>query len=190
MGSRHEVSKQTAARDRATAAALDAESKARVVRFLGRSRASFPFAARHAVVNLIGLALIGAAWARQARIPGGAAYGYDVVADRDASGGGRRTINGAEAAIVRRVFEEDAAGAGPRIIAKRSNDEHVPGSGGREWRDTTIRGQVDRGTGLMNNTLYIGRLEWNRTAYVTRRSPGSTSRKRARSPTPGPSHYR
>ena len=53
-----------------------------------------------------------------------------------------------------------------KTIAKRLNDEHVPGPAGREWRDTTIRGQVDRGTGLLNNTLYIGRLEWNRTAYV------------------------
>jgi site-specific DNA recombinase len=104
--------------------------------------------------------------ARQGRIPGGVAYGYDVVAERDASGGGRRIINETEAATVRRIFEEYAAGMGPRTIAKRLNDEHVPGPAGREWRDTTIRGQVDRGTGLLNNTLYIGRLEWNRTAYV------------------------
>src|SRR6266404_548801 len=104
--------------------------------------------------------------ARQGRIPGGVAYGYDVVSERDASGGGRRLINEDEAAIVRRIFQEYAAGAGPRTIAKRLNDEGIPGPGGRQWGDTTIRGQVDRGTGLLNNTLYIGRLEWNRTAYV------------------------
>jgi site-specific DNA recombinase len=34
------------------------------------------------------------------------------------------------------------------------------------WGDTTIRGQVDRGTGLLNNTLYIGRLSWDRCSYV------------------------
>jgi len=104
--------------------------------------------------------------ARQGRIPGGNAYGYDVVAERDASGGGRRTINEAEAVVVRRIFKEYAAGASPRTIAKRLNDEGIPGPGGRQWGDTTIRGQVDRGTGLLNNTLYVGRLEWNRTAYV------------------------
>jgi len=104
--------------------------------------------------------------ARQGRIPGGVAYGYDVVAERDASGGGRRTINEAEAVVVRRIFKEYAAGASPRTIAKRLNDDGIPGPGGRQWGDTTIRGQVDRGTGLLNNTLYIGRLEWNRTAYV------------------------
>ena len=38
---------------------------------------------------------------------------------------------------------------------------------GREpWDDTTIRGQVDRGTGVLNNTLYIGHLSWNRCSYV------------------------
>jgi hypothetical protein len=94
------------------------------------------------------------------------AYGYDVVAERDASGAGRRRINEAEAAIVRRIFQDYGAGISPRTIAKRLNDEHVPGPSGREWRDTTIRGQVDRGTGLLNNTLYVGRLEWNRAAYV------------------------
>jgi site-specific DNA recombinase len=104
--------------------------------------------------------------ARQGRIPGGLAYGYKVSAERDASGGGRRQIDEAEAAVVRRIFRDYAAGLSPRTIAKRLNDEHVPGPSGREWRDTTIRGQLDRGTGLLNNTLYAGRLEWNRTAYV------------------------
>jgi site-specific DNA recombinase len=46
------------------------------------------------------------------------------------------------------------------------NAEGVLGPGGRPWGDTTIRGQVDRGTGLLNNPLYVGRLEWNRTSYV------------------------
>ena len=112
--------------------------------------------------------------ARQGRIPGGVAYGcvaygydvVDVVAERDESGAGRRRINETEAAVVRRIFQDYAAGISPRIIAKRLNDEHVPGPSGRQWRDTTIRGQVDRGTGLLNNTLYVGRLEWNRAAYV------------------------
>ena len=55
--------KQATARDRATAAALDPEREARVVQFVGRERAGFPFAARYAVINLIGVALIAAAWA-------------------------------------------------------------------------------------------------------------------------------
>jgi hypothetical protein len=42
----------------------------------------------------------------------------------------------------------------------------VPGPGGRPWSNTTIRGQNTRGTGLLNNALYRGALEWNRCAYV------------------------
>ena len=32
--------------------------------------------------------------------------------------------------------------------------------------DTTIRGQVDRGTCLLNNTFYASTLSWNRYSYV------------------------
>ncbi len=38
--------------------------------------------------------------------------------------------------------------------------------------DTTIRGQGDRGTGLLNNTLYIGQLSWNRTSYIKNPATG------------------
>ena len=71
-----------------------------------------------------------------------------------------------EAAIVQRIFEDYAAGKSPRQIAHELNAEGVPGPGGRVWGDTTIRGQVDRGTGILNNTLYVGRLSWNRCSYV------------------------
>jgi hypothetical protein len=42
----------------------------------------------------------------------------------------------------------------------------VPGPFGRPWRDTAIRGHITRGTGILNNELYIGRLVWNRLRYV------------------------
>jgi site-specific DNA recombinase len=71
-----------------------------------------------------------------------------------------------EAAVVQRIFALFATGTSPRAIAKQLNAERVPGPDGREWRDTTIRGQLDRGTGILNNALYAGRLEWNRCAYV------------------------
>ena len=101
--------------------------------------------------------------ALKGRIPGGKAYGLDVV---EGGEGGVRRINEAEAAVVRRIFKAFAAGESPRAIARKLNAEGVPGPGGRPWRDTTIRGQVDRGTGLLNNALYVGRLEWNRCSYV------------------------
>ena len=103
--------------------------------------------------------------ALKGRIPGGRAYGYDVLA-AGAEGAGERRINPSEAAVIRRIFELFATGVSPRKIAKQLNAEGVPGPGGHDWRDTTIRGQLDRGTGILNNSLYAGRLEWNRCAYV------------------------
>src|SRR5262249_58847847 len=79
---------------------------------------------------------------------------------------GERCINGGEAAIVRRISAEFAAGRSPRTIAKQLNMDKITGPGERPWGDTTIRGQADRGTGILNNALYIGRLEWNRCSYV------------------------
>ncbi len=104
--------------------------------------------------------------ALQGKIPGGHAFGYDVVAHCGKGAGGERTINPPEAAVVVDIFTAFANGASPRAIAKCLNAAGIAGPGGRAWRDTTIRGQVDRGTGLLNNAIYIGRLEWNRCSYV------------------------
>ncbi len=103
------------------------------------------------------------------RSGGGLCYGYDVVTTFDAAGEpvrGERTINEAEANVVRRVFRDFASGVSPRTIARRLNAEGVAGPSGKLWTDSTIRGQVKRGTGLINNELYIGRLVWNRLRYV------------------------
>ncbi|MDE2012461.1 MAG: recombinase family protein, partial [Alphaproteobacteria bacterium] len=100
---------------------------------------------------------------------GGLCYGYDVVKHTDAEGEpirGERAINGAQAEIVRRVFRAFAAGISPRAIARRLNDEGIPGPDGALWTDSTLRGHAARGTGLINNELYIGRLVWNRLRYV------------------------
>src|SRR6516162_5525281 len=94
--------------------------------------------------------------------PGGKAYGYNVVAPST----GERRINALEARIVGRIFREFADGASPRAIAKRLNLESIAGPEGRPWGGTTIRGQADRGTGILNNALYAGCLEWNRCSYI------------------------
>ena len=105
--------------------------------------------------------------ARAGRIPGGLAYGYEVVPPPPGTTeAGERRIKPDEAEIVRRIFRDYAGGKSPRHIARDLNDENISGPEGRPWIDTTIRGQVDRGTGLLNNTLYIGRLSWNRCSYI------------------------
>ena len=100
---------------------------------------------------------------------GGNAYGYDVVKAHDGDGNpirGDRRINAAEAATVRRIFEVFAAGKSPRRIAHELNEEGISGPMGRPWRDTAIRGHGSRGTGILNNELYVGRLVWNRLRYI------------------------
>ena len=104
---------------------------------------------------------------RAGRIPGGLAYGYEVIPlGPGATGAGERRIKATEAETVRRIFRDYNSGASPRHIARQLNAEGIPGPDGRSWGDTTIRGQVDRGTGILNNTLYIGRLSWDRCGYV------------------------
>ena len=110
---------------------------------------------------------------------GGLCYGYEVVKRADAAGEpiyGERRIKAEEVEIVRRIFREFAAGTSPRRIAMALNKEGVPGPLGRTWGDTTIRGHVSRGTGLINNELYIGRLVWNRQRYIKDPSTGKRGR--------------
>src|SRR5271166_7195760 len=100
---------------------------------------------------------------------GGLCYGYDVVKHISAAAEpirGDRTVNEAQAEIVRRVFREFAAGTSPRAIARRLNDEGISGPDGALWTDSTLRGHAARGTGLINNELYIGKLVWNRLRYI------------------------
>ena len=106
---------------------------------------------------------------RQGKAAGGLSFGYDVLRETDGAGEplrGGREINENEARLVRRIFEDFSRGQSPRAIAKALNDEGIPGPRGRPWRDTTIRGHVTRGTGILRNELYIGRLVWNRQRYV------------------------
>jgi site-specific DNA recombinase len=106
---------------------------------------------------------------RQGKSGGGIAYGYDVVTEHDSRGepirGGRK-INEDQAAIVRRILTDYANGAAPRAIAIKLNREGMPGPAGAEWGPSTINGNATRGTGILNNELYIGRLVWNRLRYI------------------------
>jgi len=124
--------------------------------------------------------LEGRARARQAT--GGRSYGY--VAARDTADG-KRAIHAEQAAIVRRIFRMYAEGAGPRTIAATLNEERVPSPGSRwnritrgraAWVQSAIAGDAQRGIGILNNELYIGRIVWNRFTWV--RSASDSSRRR------------
>ena len=100
------------------------------------------------------------------KCPGGNSYGYDIVRVVYGQERGGRVVNPEQAAIVRRIYQEYAEGHSPKWIAKRLNREGVPGPRGRDWSASTIHGQAGRGTGILNNELYVGRRVWNRLRYV------------------------
>ncbi len=111
---------------------------------------------------------------------GGITYGYKVVRGFDANGNpitGERTIDAVEAAVVVDIFEQYGAGMSPKKIALGLNAAQIPAPRGGAWTASTINGNRARGTGILNNELYVGRLIWNRLTYV--KDP-DTSRRRSR----------
>ena len=111
--------------------------------------------------------------------PGGTAYGYEKRIAYDLNGErtrGLQQIVPAQAAIVVRIFEDYAAGISPGSIVRRLNEEGVPPprSGRRDratssnppaWTPNTLTGNAERGTGILNNQLYVGRRAYARQAY-------------------------
>ncbi len=110
---------------------------------------------------------------------GGLCYGYDVVKYTDAEGEpirGERIVNEAQAEIVRRVFRAFAAGISPRAIARRLNDEGIPGPDGACGR--TRRCAVMQRAAPVSSTMNSISAGWSGTgsAMSRTRRPASASR--------------
>ncbi len=107
---------------------------------------------------------------------GGIAYGYQVVKQFDANGEairGDREIDQNQAEIVRRIFREySQENKSPKAIAAQLNKEAIPCPSGNAWGQSTINGNRKRGTGILNNELYRGKLIWNRNRMVKDPSTG------------------
>ena len=107
---------------------------------------------------------------------GGLAYGYKVVKRFDVHGEaikGDREIDETQAKIIRRIFKEYANdNKSPKAIASDLNDEGIPCPSGKAWGQSTIYGNRRRGTGIINNHLYIGELIWNRQRFIKEPSTG------------------
>jgi site-specific DNA recombinase len=115
---------------------------------------------------------------------GGLCYGYRVVKTLNAGNltTGEREIVPDEARVVERIFRDFIAGISPKQIAKNLNREAIPGPFGGPWSPSTVYGNSKRGTGILNNELYIGRLVWNRLRDV--KNPDSGKRVSRLNPTP------
>ena len=111
---------------------------------------------------------------RSGKSAGGVSYGYRVRRELRPDGTvttGDRDIQPDEAAVVLRIFSDYAAGLSARAIAAALNTEGTPGpdsgKGDGTWGPSTISGNWKRGTGILNNELYIGRLIWDRQTFLT-----------------------
>ncbi|SLN67224.1 Recombinase [Roseovarius litorisediminis] len=106
---------------------------------------------------------------KQGKAAGGLSFGYKIERQLLPDGTftkGDRAILEEEAEIVRRIFAEYANGKSPRKIAGELNSEGVGGPRGATWGPSTIYRNWKRGTGILNNELYVGRMVWNRQSFV------------------------
>lgn len=114
---------------------------------------------------------------QRGRVPGGLTYGYDVVHRLDGRGEpdrGLRQINLEQAVVVRRIYDQYAAGISPKAIAKGLNADGIPSPRGGEWRASSISGSRARQLGVIHNPVYVGRYVYNRVRMV--RDPESRRR--------------
>jgi site-specific DNA recombinase len=92
-------------------------------------------------------------------------YGYRRIPRSAATGQAHHEIYEPEAAMVRRIFTDRAAGITMREICRRLNAEAIPSPTGKPtWGHSTI-------CRLLRNEAYIGRVYYNRTESVPDRRP-------------------
>ncbi len=110
---------------------------------------------------------------------GGSAYGDEKRIEHDGNGErirGLQQIVPNEATVVVRIFEDYAAGLSPIAITRRLNADSVPsprsGKASRHplgtaaaWTPNTLTGNAARGTGILNNPLYVGRWPYGKQTY-------------------------
>ncbi|CAN5343905.1 recombinase family protein [soil metagenome] len=103
---------------------------------------------------------------------GGRSFGYRT---EDAGGGGGRrvVIDETEAVHVRWIFERAAEGHSVRAIAHQLNERGIASPRGGTWAVSALFGSKEKGLGLMNNELYVGRVVWNRRQWVKDPETGS-----------------
>lgn len=105
---------------------------------------------------------------------GGRAYGYRSAPRHahEKRRGGILLIVDDEAAIIVEIFERYAAGETPRAIAADLNRRGVKPPRGSRWAASCIHGEAARGSGILNNELYVGRIVWSKSRMVVNPNTG------------------
>ncbi len=110
-------------------------------------------------------------------ISGGKSYGYDII---KTEGGSRYTINEEQANWVRYIFKEYAEGLSVQKIAHQLNKLNVASPRNTTWAVSAIYGSPVKGSGILNNRLYIGEMVWNRSQWL--KNPDTGKRQRIERP--------
>ncbi len=121
---------------------------------------------------------------------GGRSYGYRHVAiehptRKDPHGrpeieSVRREVDEVEAEVIRWIFAAYASGRSSKAIAADLNRRRVPAPRGGTWSFSAIYGHNKKGTGILNNPLYVGLYIWNRSRWV--KNPDTGRRHRVERP--------
>jgi hypothetical protein len=96
--------------------------------------------------------------AKAGHVTGGRLFGYDNVRTNSHV---ERTINEAEAAVIRRIFDLSIQGSGTKAIAKTLNADGAPSPRAQQgrsqsWSPSSVRA-------VLRRDAYHGRLTWNKT---------------------------
>lgn len=110
-------------------------------------------------------------------IAGGKSYGYDIV---KADGGSTYRINEKQARWVVWIFEQYAAGNSVQRIAHELNNQGVSSPRDSTWAVSAIYGSPVKGSGILNNSMYVGQYVWNRSQWI--KDPDTGRRQRTERP--------
>lgn len=104
---------------------------------------------------------------------GGLAYGYRSV---DAGDVHRLEVVSAQAEVVQWIYTRYAEGWSCQRIAADLNARGVKTARGGTWAVSALYGSPNKGSGVLNNELYIGRQIWNRSQWVKDPDTGKRAR--------------
>lgn len=99
---------------------------------------------------------------RDGKSAGGKAYGYTP----DPAKRGVPIIVEDEAETVLRIFQEYHDGMSPKAICRALNAEGIAPPRGQLWAPSALYGFASRGTGMLRNPIYKGRIAWNKVHMI------------------------
>jgi len=123
---------------------------------------------------------------------GGKIYGYRSVYAETVGKNGKPEFKPAgleidpeQAKWVIFIFEKFASGYSIIAIAKELNALGIPSPRNRTWRQSSIYGHQQKGTGILNNKIYNGIYVWNKSQWIkvpqsVKNKTGRTGRKERR----------